>query len=184
MIILASASPRRQELMKIAGFNFKVCVAQGDEYLDPALHPADAAMAVAGQKAREVAKKYPHDCVVGADTIVVLDDTVLGKPKDEDDAVVMLKLLSGREHTVYTGVCIINGEKETCFAESTKVEFYPLEVEEIHAYVASREPMDKAGAYGIQGLGCVLVKKIEGDYFNIMGFPIAKVVRAIRAMGC
>lgn len=184
MIILASASPRRQELMKIAGFNFKVCVAQGDEYLDPALHPDDAAMAVAGQKAREVAKKYPHDCVVGADTIVVLDDTVLGKPKDEDDAVVMLKLLSGREHTVYTGVCIINGEKETCFAESTKVEFYPLEVEEIHAYVASREPMDKAGAYGIQGLGCVLVKKIEGDYFNIMGFPIAKVVRAIRAMGC
>ncbi|NLX92524.1 MAG: septum formation inhibitor Maf [Clostridiales bacterium] len=184
MIILASASPRRQELMKIAGLDYKVCVAEGEEHLDPALCPADAAMALAGQKAHEVAKKYPHDCVIGADTIVVLIDKVLGKPKDEADAVAMLKLLSGREHTVYTGVCIIKDAKETCFAESSKVEFYPLEVEEIEAYVASGEPMDKAGAYGIQGLGCVLVKKIEGDYFNIMGFPIAKVARTLRAMGC
>ena len=182
MIILASASPRRQELMKIAGLDFKVCVAQGEEHLDPKLCPADAAMALAGQKAREVAKKYPHDCVVGADTIVVLDGKILGKPKDEAHATEMLSSLSGTKHTVYTGVCMISGGTETCFAESTKVEFYPLELGEIEAYVASGEPMDKAGAYGIQGLGCVLVKKIEGDYFNIMGFPIAKVVRALRAM--
>ncbi len=184
MIILASGSPRRRELMTTVELAFKVCPAEGDENLDPALCPADAAMALATQKAQEVAKKYPHDCVVGADTIVVLDDKILGKPKDEAEAVAMLQLLSGREHTVYTGVCIINGEEETCFAESTKVAFYPLTLEEIKTYVACGEPMDKAGAYGIQGLGSVLVKKIEGDYFNIMGFPIARVVRTLRAMGC
>lgn len=180
MIILASASPRRQELMKTAGLDFKVCVAQGEEYLDPGLCPADAAMALAGQKAQEVAKKYPHDCVVGADTIVVLDNTVLGKPKDEADALAMLKRLSGREHIVYTGVCVMKSGAESCFVEATKVEFYPLTDREIHDYVASGEPVDKAGAYGIQGLGCVLVKRIEGDFFNVMGFPISRVVRAIR----
>jgi septum formation protein len=180
MIILASSSPRRRELMNTAGLDFLVCPAQGEESLDPALHPADAAVEVARQKAREVAKKYPLDCVVGADTIVALDDKVLGKPRDEREAIAMLEHLSGREHTVYTGVCVIKNNAENCFAEATKVEFYPLTAAEIQAYVASGEPMDKAGAYGVQGLGCVLVKKIEGDYFNIMGFPIAKVVRVIR----
>lgn len=184
MIILASGSPRRQELMKTAGLDFKVCVAQGEEHLDPALCPADAAMALAGQKAQEVAKKYPHDCVIGADTIVVLDKLILGKPKDKADAVAMLGKLAGKTHTVYTGVCLIKNGEETTFADATKVEFYPLTAEEIAAYVESGEPMDKAGAYGIQGLGCVLVKKIEGDYFNIMGFPIAKVARMLRAMRC
>lgn len=180
MIILASASPRRQELMKTAGIDFKICVAVGEEHLDPALCPADAAMAVAGQKAQEVAKKYPHDCVVGADTIVVLDKLILGKPKDKAEAVAMLGMLSGKTHTVYTGVCVIKDGKENCFAEATKVEFYPLTAEEIAAYVESGEPMDKAGAYGIQGLGCLLVKRIEGDFFNVMGFPVSRVVRAIR----
>ncbi len=180
MIILASGSPRRRELLQTAGVNFKVCAAQGDEVLDPSLHPADAAVEIARQKAAEVAEKYPRDCVIGADTIVVVDDLILGKPKDKNDAANMLALLSGREHTVYTGVCIINDGDENCFAEATQVEFYPLTPEEITAYVESGEPMDKAGAYGIQGIGCVLVKGIKGDFFNVMGFPVARVLRAIR----
>ncbi len=179
MIILASGSPRRQELLKTAGVNFIVCAAEGDEVLDPALHPADAAVEVARQKAGEVAKKYPCDCVIGADTIVAVDDLILGKPKDKADAVTMLTILSGREHTVYTGVCIIKDGKEDCFAEATAVEFYPLTQDEITAYVESGEPMDKAGAYGIQGLGCFLVKGIKGDFFNVMGFPVARIIRAI-----
>ena len=180
MIILASSSPRRQELLKTAGVDFTVAVSDVEEYLNPALPPDEAAIDVARQKAREIAKKYLLDCVIGADTIVVINNTILGKPKDKADAVAMLSMLSGKEHIVYTGVCIIHNGTENCFAEATKVEFYPLTADEINAYVASSEPMDKAGAYGIQGLGCVLVKGIEGDYFNIMGFPIAKVVRAIR----
>jgi len=179
MIILASGSPRRQELLKTAGVEFKVCVAKGEEILDPSLQPADAAVEIARQKAREVAGKHPEDIIVAADTIVVLDNLILGKPKDKADAAAMLRLLSGREHIVYTGVCIIKNGEENCFTEATKVEFYPLEQDEITAYVESGEPMDKAGAYGIQGLGCVLVKSIEGDYFNVMGLPVAKVVRAI-----
>ena len=179
MIILASGSPRRQELLKTAGVDYEVCAAVGEEILDPALHPADAAVEVARQKAREVAGKHPGDIIVAADTIVVLDNLILGKPKDKADAAAMLKLLSGREHIVYTGVCIIKNGEENCFTEATKVDFYPLEQDEIDAYVESGEPMDKAGAYGIQGLGCVLVKSIEGDYFNVMGLPVAKVVRAL-----
>lgn len=179
MIILASSSPRRRELLKTAGVEFQICAAQGEEYLDPKLSPADAATAIARQKAWEVVKKYPLDCVIGADTIVVLDDRILGKPKNKEDAVFMLNLLSGREHMVYTGVCIIKNGTENCFYEATKVRFYPLTQEEIIQYVESGEPMDKAGAYGIQGLGCVLVKGIEGDFFNVMGLPVARVVRAI-----
>ncbi|MEI6577853.1 MAG: Maf family protein [Eubacteriales bacterium] len=179
MIILASSSPRRQELLKTAGIDFEVCPAQGEEFLDPALPPADAAIEVARQKAQEVAKKYPLDCVIGADTIVVLNNIILGKPRDKADAVLMLSLLSGKEHVVYTGVCIIKNGEENCFAEATKVSFYKLTKEEINNYVESGEPMDKAGAYGIQGLGCMLVKGIEGDYFNVMGFPVSRVVRAL-----
>ena len=180
MIILASSSPRRQELLKNAGIEFKIAVSYREEVLDSSLTPDKAAINVACQKAREAAKKHPSDCVVGADTIVVLDDKILGKPKDKDDAAAMLKLLSGREHIVYTGVCVIKNGIENCFAEATKVEFYPLAAEEISAYVETGEPMDKAGAYGIQGFGSVLVKRIEGDFFNVMGFPVARVVRAIR----
>lgn len=180
MIILASSSPRRQELLKTSGIEFKVCAAAGEENLDPSLPPAEAAIEVARQKAREVALKHPKGCVIGADTIVLLDHTILGKPKDEAEAAAMLKQLSGREHTVYTGVCIINNGEENTFAEATKVEFYPLSEKDITEYVESGEPMDKAGAYGIQGLGCLLIKRIEGDFFNVMGFPVARVVRAIR----
>ncbi len=180
MIILASSSPRRRELLTTAGIEFEIAVSDVEEVLNPALPPAQAAIDVACQKAREVAKQYPRDCVVGADTIVLLDGAILGKPKDKAQAAEMLGQLSGKTHTVYTGVCVIKDGKENCFAEATQVEFYELTADEIDAYVTSGEPMDKAGAYGIQGLGCLLVKRIEGDFFNVMGFPVARVVRAIR----
>ncbi len=182
MIVLASASPRRKDILTTAGVEFKTAVSQAEERLDPALPPGEAAAQAARVKAGDVAKTYPDDCVVGADTIVVLDGEILGKPKDKADAVAMLKKLSGREHTVYTGVCIIKDGAESCFSEATNVEFYPLTETEIEEYVETGEPMDKAGAYGIQGIGCALVRGITGDYFNVMGFPIARVLRAIREM--
>jgi septum formation protein len=120
MIILASSSPRRRELLTTAGVEFKIAVSDVEEILNPALPPADAAIDVACQKAREIAKEYPNDCVVGADTIVLLDGAILGKPKDKAQAAEMLRMLSGKTHTVYTGVCVIKNGKETCFAEATK----------------------------------------------------------------
>lgn len=184
MIVLASSSPRRIELLNTAGLDFQVCPAQGEEYLDPALLPEEAAVEVARAKALEIAARYPEDCVIGADTIVVAGGEILGKPKDKAHAAEMLRALSGRTHVVLTGVCLLKGGEERCFCQSTEVEFYPLTDDEIDAYVDSGEPMDKAGAYGIQGLGCVLVKGIRGDYFNVMGFPVARVVREIRNLGC
>lgn len=183
MLILASGSPRRRELLTTAGIAFTVVVADTEETLDPALSPEGAAIAIAREKAAAVFAKHPNDTVVGADTIVVFDEHILGKPADEADAARMLALLSGREHTVYTGVCILGPHGETVFSQATVVEFYPLTPAEITAYVASGEPMDKAGAYGIQGLGCVLVKALRGDYFNVMGLPVARLVRELRALG-
>jgi len=183
MIVLASSSPRRNELLKTAGVDFTVCPAQGDEILDPALPPEEAAVEVARAKAREIAARFPENCVVGADTIVAVGEEILGKPKDKAQAAAMLRALSGRSHFVLTGVCLLKNGEEISFCQKTKVHFYPLSDEEIRAYIDSGEPMDKAGAYGIQGLGCVLVESIEGDYFNVMGFPVARVVREIRRLG-
>ena len=118
--------------------------------------------------------------MVGSDTVVALDGKILGKPRSEKEAVEMLRSLSGRIHKVYTGVAIVCGEKVTSFFEETEVEFYPLTDQEILDYVATGEPMDKAGAYGIQGRGAVLVKRINGDYFNVMGLPISKVYRELK----
>lgn len=184
MIVLASSSPRRIELLKTAGLDFIVCPAQGEEYLDPGLEPEDAAVEVARAKALEIAARFPEACVIGADTIVAAGGEILGKPKDKAQAAAMLRLLSGQSHVVLTGVCLLKGSAEQSFCQKTEVEFYPLTDDEINAYVDSGEPMDKAGAYGIQGLGCVLVKGIRGDYFNVMGFPVARVVRALRSLGC
>jgi septum formation protein len=179
-IILASASPRRRDLMRNAGLDFEVCPSDGPEVFDDRLTVEKAVENLACQKARSVAEKHPGACVVGADTVVLLDGKILGKPRDEADAARMLKLLSGKTHKVCTGVCIIKNGKENAFTEETAVEFYPLTDEEIDNYVASGEPMDKAGAYGIQGLGCVNIKGIQGDYFNVVGLPVARVVRTIR----
>ena len=179
-IILASASPRRKELLTTAGVEFEVLVSEADETIPEGTAPKDAAMMTAEKKALAVAENCTDSVVIGADTIVVIDDKILGKPKDEADAVGMLRLLSGREHEVITGVCITDGNKTEKFAQVSKVRFYDLTDEEIAAYVATKEPNDKAGSYGIQGKGCVLVESIEGDYFNIVGLPVAATVRALR----
>lgn len=178
-IILASASPRRKELLETAGAEFEICVADVDESIPEGTLPADAAKMTAQKKVLAVAQSHKDCIVIGADTIVVAGDKILGKPKNKADAVAMLTMLSGIEHQVITGVCLACGEKEITFAQVSKVKFYDLTAAEIEAYVATNEPMDKAGAYGIQGKGCTLVEKIEGDYFNIVGLPVARVMREI-----
>ncbi len=179
-IILASASPRRRELLETAGVDFEILVSQADESVPDGTQPEAAAVMTAEKKARAVKALRPDGTVIGADTVVVSGGEIMGKPADRQDAVRMLGRLSGKVHTVVTGVCILGKDKEISFAQSTKVEFYPLSDGEIEAYVDSGEPMDKAGAYGIQGLGCTLVKGIEGDYFNVVGLPVARVVQELR----
>ena len=179
-LILASASPRRRELLQTAGIAFTVRVSEAEEHIESGTAPQEAVMQLARQKAEAVAEAYPQELVLGADTVVVYDGAILGKPADEADAVQMLQMLSGKTHTVYTGVCLAqNGLAETFF-EQTDVTFYPLTQEEIEQYVATGEPMDKAGAYGIQGRGCTLVQSICGDYFNVVGLPVAAVCRRLR----
>ena len=179
-IILASASPRRKELLTTAGIDCVVKVADVDEVSDETLTPDGVVMSLALQKAGAVAEQNPESVVIGADTVVVLDGKILGKPKSEENAIELLTMLSGKTHTVYTGVALIKGEKVKTFCEATQVEFYDLTKEEIEAYVATKEPMDKAGAYGIQGKGCVLIRKINGDYFNVVGLPVSAVYRELR----
>ena len=180
-LILASASPRRRELLALAGYDFEVVTADIDEVLDPSLAPQELVMSLAKQKAAAVAYNHPEQTVIGSDTVVVLDGKVLGKPHSTADAVGMLNSLSGNTHEVFTGVALIKGERVHCFYERTAVTFYPLEDDMIKQYVASGDCMDKAGAYGIQGNGCVLVKGIEGDYFNVVGFPVARFCRELKA---
>lgn len=179
-IILASASPRRKELMTLAGYDFEVKCADIIETVPENAKPEDVVMSLALQKAQAVARENPEAIVVGSDTVVALDEKILGKPHSKQEAVEMLRSLSGRRHRVYTGVAIIKGEKSKTFFEKTEVEFYPLSDEETESYVATGEPMDKAGAYGIQGRGALLVKGIDGDYFNVMGLPIAKLYREMK----
>ncbi len=181
-IILASASPRRRELLAQAGFEFEVITSDVKEVVDPALTPEKLVMSLAKQKAQAVADNHTDCVVIGSDTVVVLNGKVLGKPKDEQDAVNMLESLSGRMHEVYTGVCIAYDGETHSFFECTKVKFCALGLEQIKAYVETKEPMDKAGAYGIQGKGCVLVEGIEGDYFNVVGFPVSRFCREYKKL--
>lgn len=179
-VILASSSPRRRELMATAGIEFEVIVREVDESIPAETPPQTAAEMTARKKALAVADEHPQEIVVGADTIVVANGKILGKPADDEQAYEMLKMLSGIEHEVITGVCIACSDKIKTFSRISKVKFYDLTDDEIKAYIATGEPKDKAGAYGIQGKGCVLVERIEGDYFNIVGLPVSQVAREIK----
>ncbi|MBP3327898.1 MAG: septum formation inhibitor Maf [Clostridia bacterium] len=179
-IILASASPRRKELLTLAGVNFTVEVADADETLEDGVTPDEAVKQLAEIKARAVFEQHADSVVIGADTVVAVDGKILGKPKNYEEANEMLNLLSGRKHFVFTGVCLMSQEKTTVFCQKTAVEFYPLSQNEIDEYIASNDCYDKAGGYGIQTNGCVLVKGIEGDYFNVVGLPVAETVRALK----
>lgn len=184
-MILASKSPRRYELLKLISEDFSVIPAMGEENLPEELSPAEAVQYLAKRKVEEIRALYagvPAEPIIAADTVVAVDGKILGKPKDAFDAADMLGLLSGRTHSVFTGVCVIDGERERVFAEETKVEFYEMSAEDIRAYVATGEPMDKAGAYGIQGKGALMVKRIDGDYYNVMGLPVARLSRVLRGL--
>lgn len=178
-IILASASPRRQELLKLFGFPFTVRVADIDETMDLTKAPYDEVARVSHLKALAVERSW-DDIVIAADTIVVCEGRVLGKPHSEAEATEMLHLLSGRDHQVMTGCTVLRGETCESFTEVTDLHFRPLEDGEIARYVASGEPMDKAGAYGIQGGAALFCERMVGDYYNVMGLPVCRLGQVLR----
>ena len=180
-LILASASPRRQELLKLFGLPFAVRVADIDETMDLSRPPFEEVARVSRLKALAV-ERGDDDVVIAADTIVVCQGKVLGKPKDEAEACAMLKLLSGRDHQVMTGCTVLRGEKCESFTEVTDLHFRPLSEKEIRRYVASGEPMDKAGAYGIQGGAALFCTSMSGDYYNVMGLPVCRLGQMLRAV--
>ncbi len=178
--ILASASPRRQELLKNIIENFKIIPADIEELLPAEISAGAAAEYLATQKARHISALYPNDLVIGCDTAVIIGDSILGKPKNADDAWRMLCLLSGKTHTVITGCALFCGGKSLSFSVSTAVSFYKLTQKEITDYIATGEPFDKAGGYGIQGKGSLMISGINGDYFNVVGLPVAELNRKIK----
>ncbi|WP_042354915.1 Maf family protein [Bacillus rubiinfantis] len=182
-LILASSSPRRKELLENLHLSFTISSSEVDESFDPMLAPKDVVMELAERKAKAVFAQNQHAFVIGADTIVVANQQILGKPADEAEAISMLQRLSGQQHDVYTGVSIISKEKCTKFYEKTEVWFWELSDALIQFYVDSGEPLDKAGAYGIQQLGSMLVRKINGDYFSVVGLPISRTIRELKSCG-
>lgn len=177
LIILASASPRRQELFTRLGLPFEVVPARMEPAADPLAPPEDAVLAVARAKAREVAARYPDRVVVGADTVVCAGGRLLGKPRDAAEAAAMLGQLQGAWHRVLTAVWVCAPGREDGFTDQTAVQFYPMDKAAIAAYIATGEPMDKAGAYGIQGVGMRYIRGIIGDYYTVMGLPAARLMR-------
>ena len=184
-IILASGSPRRRELLERMGIEeFDIITSDVDETLDDDLPPAEQVERLSRRKADAVATDVtPDDLVIAADTVVALDGTVLGKPVDEEDAFRMLSALSGVRHHVYTGVTVRMGDRVLTRHEVTSVDFRALELDEVEQYIATGECMDKAGAYGIQGYGCLLVEGIVGDYYNVMGLPVALLAQMLKQFG-
>ena len=178
-IILASASPRRKEILELAGLKFDVMPSDAQE-ITTKTAPNEVVMELASLKAKDIYKKSEkQSMIVGADTVVAYQGQILGKPTDEADAKRMLTMLSGQTHEVYTGVCVIEDGKTKTFYEETKVTFYEISDEQIDRYIKTGEPMDKAGSYGIQGKAAVFIKGIEGDYYNVVGFPIARFLQEI-----
>ncbi len=182
-LILASASPRRREICDLLGIHYTVCPATGELPVDAQLPPEAAILRVARGKAEEVAAAHPQAVVLGADTAVVVDDEILGKPKNEEDAKAMLRRLSGRTHRVITGVWVCGDGYDTGFADSAEVAFFPLGEEDIAAYVATGEPMDKAGAYAVQGFGARYIRGIHGDFYTVMGLPCGRLYRFLHRLG-
>ncbi len=179
--LLASGSPRRRELLAMAGFSFVVHPTAADETLPPATPSERACQLLARRKAAAALPFSQEKLVVGADTLVDVDGLILGKPATAGQAEQMLSLLSGRTHCVYTGVCLRTQEWEDTFFCRTFVTFEPLSQQEIRNYIDTGEPMDKAGGYGIQGRGALLVRQIEGDYYNVVGFPLSQFYRRLCA---
>lgn len=177
-LILASASPRRKALLSLFGIPFTVRAADIDETMDPEKPPFDEVARVCRSKALAVSREE-NDIVIAADTIVVCQGKVLGKPHSEVEAASMLRLLSGRDHQVMTGCTILYGDRQETFTEVTSLHFRPLSEKEILRYVQSGEPMDKAGAYGIQGGAALFCEKLEGDYYNVMGLPVCRLYETL-----
>ena len=171
-LILASKSPRRIELMTLAGFGFLSVPAVKEEKIPDGTAPSDAVLMLSRQKAVEIAEKYPSDIVIGADTVVALGNEIMGKPENEQDAFDMLNKLSGKTHTVLTGVCVISPDKQINFYEKTEAEFYPLGDDEIRQDIAN----------GIQEKGAMFVKRINGDFYNVVGLPVARLARELNAL--
>ncbi|HEY3114021.1 MAG TPA: Maf family protein [Gemmatimonadaceae bacterium] len=182
-VVLASSSPRRGQLLNLIGMAHEVRPANIDESPRPRESPRRHAERLAREKASAVATRDPDLITIGADTVVVINRTVLGKPADGDEAARMLGLLSGREHLVITAVAVSRGEKLRSAIEEVRVKFRRLRDDEIQAYIATGEPMDKAGAYGIQGFGATIVERIDGDYFAVMGLPLVRLVELLRDVG-
>ncbi|MBL4951240.1 Maf family protein [Neobacillus sp. OS1-32] len=182
-LILASSSPRRKELLENLHLTFAISSSEVDESYNPKLTPEEVVMELAERKARAVFNQHRDAYVIGADTIVVANEQILGKPADEAEAISMLHSLSGKQHHVYTGVSIVSQTNSTKFYEKTEVWFWELTDNEITTYVKSGEPFDKAGAYGIQQLGSLLVKKIHGDYFTVVGLPVSRTLRELKRLG-
>lgn len=181
-LILASSSPRRKQLLNMAGLHFDILASEIDEHIQANQKPEEMVQSLAYQKAKEVQRKHRDAYVIGADTIVVHEGQALGKPKTKQEAFEMLNRLSGQTHEVFTGVAILSPEKETVFAERTAVTFWDMTKEEIWEYIETGEPMDKAGAYGIQGKGALFVKQIVGDYFSVVGLPLSRTIRELKKL--
>ncbi len=184
-IVLASGSPRRQELLRRIGITeFDIVVPRADESCPPGLTARETVAYIARAKAEAArALTAEGDLVITADTMVFLGDERLGKPRDEADALRMLTALAGRRHTVCTGVTVRHGDRLDCFTVSTDVYFRPASEAELRGYIAGGEPMDKAGAYGVQGQGALLVERIDGDFFNVMGLPLLPLYESLRRFG-
>ena len=182
-VVLASASPRRRELLNLIGIAHEVRPANLDESMRPRETPRRHAERLARDKASAIAMRDPELITIAADTIVVINRKVLGKPSDREDAARMLAMLSGREHTVITAVAVSRGKKLRSAIEEVRVKFRRLSDDEIGAYIATGEPMDKAGAYGIQGYGATIVERVEGDYFAVMGLPLVRLIGLMRDVG-
>lgn len=182
-VILASSSPRRRELLTLIGIPHEVRPADINESLLPGEMPIPHAERLARAKALTIAERNPSAVVIGSDTIVVIDDQILGKPADEGDAHRMLRMLSGKEHAVFTAVAVAAGGEIVSAVERVQVTFRELSDSDIADYIATREPMDKAGSYGIQGYGATIIQKVDGDFFAVMGLPLVRLVDLLKELG-